>query len=84
MDTTSQNTNFDQKYDHFDFPTIAPTKENGHPGHTTPKQDEAVHQLRVLLEAKGYSERLDTLTLVRRVLPQLVISFITDRCSFGF
>jgi hypothetical protein len=55
----------DPKYDHYDFPTTSPNKQSGHPGHTTPEQDAQVHQLRMKLEAAGYTERLDTLTLVR-------------------
>jgi len=54
----------DPKYDDYDFPTTAPRKQNGHPGHTTPEQDAQVAQLRLKLESLGYSERLDTLTLV--------------------
>lgn len=54
----------DPKYDHYDFPTISPTTLPGHPGHTTPEQDAQVHQLRMKLEAAGYTDRLDTLTLV--------------------
>ncbi|KAH8687463.1 CRAL-TRIO domain-containing protein [Tricladium varicosporioides] len=55
----------DPKYDQYDFPTTSPTKQSGHPGHTTPEQDAQVHQLRMKLEAAGYTERLDTLTLLR-------------------
>ncbi|KAI9680732.1 MAG: cytosolic factor, phosphatidylinositol/phosphatidylcholine transfer protein [Caeruleum heppii] len=55
----------DPKYDHYDFPTTSPTAQSGHPGHTSPDQDAQVHQLRMLLEAGGYTERLDTLTLLR-------------------
>ena len=55
----------DPKYDHYDFPTTSPNKQSGHPGHTTPEQDAQVYQLRMKLEADGYTERLDTLTLVR-------------------
>lgn len=55
----------DPKYDQYDFPTISPTPQNGHPGHTTPEQDAQVFQLRMKLESEGYTERLDTLTLVR-------------------
>ncbi|WPH04303.1 putative phosphatidylinositol transporter [Acrodontium crateriforme] len=55
----------DPKYDHYDFPTTAPTPQNGHPGHTTKEQDAAVHQIRMMLEAEGYTKRLDTLTLLR-------------------
>ena len=56
----------DPKYDsHLDFPTTAPVAQSGHPGHTTKEQDAAVHQLRSMLEAEGYKERLDTLTMLR-------------------
>lgn len=54
----------DPKYDDYDFPTTAPEGRPGHPGHTTPEQDAQVHQLRMKLESQGYTERLDTLTLV--------------------
>jgi hypothetical protein len=54
----------DPKYDHYDYPTTSPNKQSGHPGHTTPEQDAQVFQLRTLLEQAGYTERLDTLTLV--------------------
>ncbi|PYH80025.1 putative phosphatidylinositol transporter [Aspergillus uvarum CBS 121591] len=53
------------KYDNYDFPTTAPEAQSGHPGHTTPEQDAKVEQLRSELEQLGYSERLDTLTLLR-------------------
>lgn len=55
----------DPKYDHYDFPTTSPNKQSGHPGHTTKEQDAAVHQLRMMLEQEGYTDRLDTLTLLR-------------------
>jgi len=55
----------DPKYDQYDFPTTAPESQPGHPGHTTPEQDAKVHQLRAELEKLGYTERLDTLTLLR-------------------
>lgn len=54
----------DPKYDHYDFPTVSATKVSGHPGHTTPAQDAQVAQLRMMLEQAGFTERLDTLTLV--------------------
>ena len=54
----------DPKYDHYDYPTVAPVAQNGHPGHTTPEQDAQVFQLRTQLEAEGYTKNLDTLTLV--------------------
>ncbi len=63
----------DPKYDHYDFPTTSPNKQSGHPGHTTPEQNAQVHQLRMKLEADGYTERLDTLTLVRT---QILVRFI--------
>ncbi|KAH8697063.1 putative phosphatidylinositol transporter [Talaromyces proteolyticus] len=57
--------NFDPKYDDYDFPTTSPEARSGHPGHTTPEQDAKVFQLRTMLEQEGYTERLDTLTLLR-------------------
>jgi hypothetical protein len=64
--TMAQHAGLDPKYDsHLDFPTVAPTAQSGHPGHTTKEQDAAVHQLRSMLEAEGYKERLDTLTMLR-------------------
>lgn len=65
MAATNPTIKLDPKYDDYDFPTTAPTKQAGHPGHTTPEQDAQVFQLRSKLEADGYTERLDTLTLVR-------------------
>jgi hypothetical protein len=55
----------DPKYDDYDFPTTAPENQSGHPGHTTKEQDAQVHQLRAMLEKEGYTQRLDTLTLLR-------------------
>ncbi|EON67018.1 hypothetical protein W97_06134 [Coniosporium apollinis CBS 100218] len=55
----------DPKYDDYDFPTTSPTPQSGHPGHTTPEQDAAVHQLRMMLEQAGYTKNLDTLTMLR-------------------
>jgi len=54
----------DPKYDDYDFPVTAPVFQNGHPGHLTTAQQAQVHQLRMMLEAQGYTKRLDTLTLV--------------------
>ena len=55
----------DPRYDHYDYPTEAPTPQSGHPGYTTPAQDAQVSQLRMMLEAEGIKEGLDTLCLVR-------------------
>ena len=55
----------DPKYDHYDYPSVSPVQIPGFPGHTTPDQDAKVYQLRVELERLGYTERLDTLTLLR-------------------
>lgn len=55
----------DPKYDDYDFPTTSPETQSGHPGHTTKEQDAQVHQLRAMLEHEGFTERLDTLTLLR-------------------
>ncbi|KAL8902231.1 MAG: hypothetical protein Q9192_000106 [Flavoplaca navasiana] len=57
--------NSDSKYDDYDYPTTSPTAQGGHPGHTTPEQDAQVYQLRTQLEQAGYSERLDTLSMLR-------------------
>jgi hypothetical protein len=57
--------NLDPKYDDYDFPTVSPIQQSGHPGHTDAAQDAQVFQLRTKLEQAGYTERLDTLTLVR-------------------
>lgn len=55
----------DPKYDHYEFPTVAPGNQPGHPGHTTPEQDAQVFQLRAMLEQAGCTSGLDTLTLLR-------------------
>jgi hypothetical protein len=55
----------DPKYDDYDFPTVSPNNQSGHPGHTTPQQDAQVFQLRAMLEQAGCTKRLDTLTMVR-------------------
>lgn len=55
----------DLKYDNYDFPTVASEPMSGHPGNLTEIQQAQVHQLRSMLEAEGYKDRLDTLTLVR-------------------
>jgi len=54
----------DPKYDDYDFPTKAPVEQNGHSGFLTPAQQAQVHQFRLMLEAEGFTKRLDTLTLV--------------------
>lgn len=54
----------DPKYDDYDYPTVSPTAQSGHPGHTTPEQDAQLFQLRSALEEAGYTKNLDTLTLV--------------------
>lgn len=64
-ETTEQKLPTDPKYDNYDYPTTAPEPQDGHPGHTTPEQDAKVFQLRTMLEQLGYTERLDTLTLLR-------------------
>ncbi|OJD09859.1 hypothetical protein ACJ73_10050, partial [Blastomyces percursus] len=63
--TPSHPITLDPKHDNYDFPTTAPDAQSGHPGHTTPEQDAQVYQLRTMLEQLGYTERLDTLTLLR-------------------
>ncbi|KAK4461079.1 CRAL-TRIO domain-containing protein [Cladorrhinum samala] len=55
----------DPKYDDYDYPTTAPVPQPGHPGFLTQAQQAQVAQLRLLLEAEGFTKRLDTLTLLR-------------------
>ena len=62
----------DPKYDDYDYPTMSPTVQSGHPGHTTPEQDAQVHQLRMQLESAGYTERLDTLSMVVFHIPRFL------------
>jgi hypothetical protein len=66
MASTAQNPTMelDPKYDDYDFPTTSPEAGEGHPGHLTSSQQAQVSQLRLLLEAEGHTQRLDTLTLV--------------------
>jgi hypothetical protein len=59
----------DPKYDDYDFPVDAPIPQNGHPGWTTAEQDAQVYQLRAMLEQDGYTEQLDTLTMVYPLSP---------------
>jgi hypothetical protein len=58
-------TQFDEKYDRYNFPTTSINTASGHPGNTTPEQDAMVFALRSQLESEGYTDRLDTITLVR-------------------
>ncbi|EPS43446.1 hypothetical protein H072_2574 [Dactylellina haptotyla CBS 200.50] len=55
------------KYDNYNFPSIHPDDDvaEGHPGGTKPSHDAMVFQLRTLLEQDGYTERLDTNTMLR-------------------
>jgi hypothetical protein len=62
--TGTEGIQLDPKYDDYDFPIVAPVKVNGHPGHLTTEQNAAVKQLRESLEKQGYTDRLDSLTLV--------------------
>lgn len=57
-------TKFDSTYDHYDFPTLSLNQKSGHPGYTTLEQEAKVQQLRTMLINSGYTERIDTLTLV--------------------
>lgn len=52
------------KYDDYDYPTVPANPLPGHPGNLTPEQEKAVEELREALEKEGYTERLDTLTMV--------------------
>lgn len=51
-------------YDTYDFPSTSKEPIPGTSGHTTPRQDEQVVDLRERLLAAGQTQRLDTLTLV--------------------
>ncbi|KAH7134658.1 CRAL-TRIO domain-containing protein [Dactylonectria estremocensis] len=53
------------KYDDYYFPIKAAEEQTGHAGYLTEGQIAQVHQLRMMLEAEGYTDRLDTLTLLR-------------------
>ncbi|KEY65368.1 hypothetical protein S7711_04266 [Stachybotrys chartarum IBT 7711] len=55
----------DPKYDNYDFPLNAEQGQPGHAGFLTSEQIAQVHQLRLMLESEGYTDRLDTLTLLR-------------------
>ncbi|KAH6654707.1 Sec14 cytosolic factor [Truncatella angustata] len=61
----AQTMQLDPKYDDYDFPTTAPEAASGHPGHLSEQQQAQVVQLRLMLEQEGYTQRLDTLTLLR-------------------
>ena len=65
MASSNPEIQLDPKYDNYDYPVVNPDAPAGHPGHTTKEQDAQVHQLRSALEAAGYKERLDTLSLLR-------------------
>ncbi|KAK8030687.1 Sec14 cytosolic factor [Apiospora arundinis] len=65
MATENPTMTLNAKYDDYDFPTTAPEGRPGHPGHLTSEQQAQVDQLRLLLEAEGFTDRLDTLTLLR-------------------
>ncbi|KAI0129145.1 sec14 cytosolic factor [Xylariales sp. AK1849] len=60
-----QGLTLEPKYDDYDFPTTATEAREGHPGHLTEQQQAQVSQLRLMLESEGYTQRLDTLTLLR-------------------
>jgi len=67
-------TELDPKFDAYDYPIIAPVAANGHSGHLKPEQQAQVFQLRMMLESKGYTKRLDTLTLVGWARPWASLS----------
>ncbi|KAL6412684.1 SEC14 cytosolic factor [Ilyonectria robusta] len=53
------------KYDDYYFPVKAAEEQTGHAGYLTEGQIAQLHQLRMMLEAEGFTDRLDTLTLLR-------------------
>ena len=54
------------KYDQYDFPTQTVASETGVYGHLTTEQQTTLDSFRSDLLRDGYSDRLDSLTLVRR------------------
>ncbi|KAK4061680.1 hypothetical protein Purlil1_14239 [Purpureocillium lilacinum] len=50
----------DPEYNDCDFPYTSAEKQDGHPGFLKELQIARVHHLRMMLEAEGYTERLDT------------------------
>lgn len=48
----------------YGYPAVSHNTASGHPGHTTPEQDALLLQFRSELQKEGYTERLDTHTLV--------------------
>ncbi|PHH82265.1 hypothetical protein CDD82_6514 [Ophiocordyceps australis] len=54
-----------EKHDDYDFPHTAANPDSGHAGNLSTDQIAKVHQLRMMLEAEGYTSRLDTLTMLR-------------------
>ncbi|KAF3918415.1 Patellin-3 [Dactylellina cionopaga] len=54
-----------EKHDAYGFPHTNPDAAVGHPGNITDVQAAQVHQLRATLEQEGYTDRLDTNTLLR-------------------
>ncbi|EHK43881.1 uncharacterized protein TrAtP1_008319 [Trichoderma atroviride] len=54
-----------EKYDNYDYPIEGPEPLEGHNGNLKPEHQAKVHQLRMMLEAEGVTERLDSLTLLR-------------------
>jgi len=55
----------ESKYDDYNFPSTAPGAPLGHPGNMDDIQTAKVFQLRSLLEQEGFTERLDTNTMLR-------------------
>ena len=73
----------DPKYDNYDYPTIGPVPQSGHPGHLTKEQDAQVFQLRSQLEQAGYTERLDIHTMVNGAFHQVLsIGLTIPSCAF--
>lgn len=82
--TGTEGIQLDPKYDDYDFPIVAPVKINGHPGHLTPEQNAAVKQLRESLEKQGYTDRLDSLTLVCLCLIPSLTRLYGDEAKLTF
>lgn len=78
LDPTTPAADSASKYDHYTFPTTNPESGEGHPGHTTPEQDAKVLELRGVLEKEGYTERLDTHSMVSRFCSIILKERVTD------
>ncbi|KAI1331588.1 CRAL-TRIO domain-containing protein [Xylariaceae sp. FL0255] len=59
------NMELDPKYDNFNFPITAVENRSGYSGHLNASQQAQISQLRMMLEAAGCKQHLDSLTMLR-------------------